>query len=117
MKNLQTKTDERRNELRHQVFVKTMASFGSHVDNRAMTRDVSRTGVAITTSQVVPEGFPVELRFQLPGTSRPIFTRGVVRWTDKRQAAQPGELPGFGVEFTDLDDRARLELDRFLQDR
>lgn len=109
--------DNRRNETRHEVFVDVMASFGSHVNKRAMTRNVSRNGVYVATSQVIPEGFPVEVRLHLPGTSRPIFARGTVRWTNETRDPRTGEVPGFGVEFGDMSDQARLELSRFLKDR
>lgn len=110
-------SDNRRNETRHEVFVDVMASFGSHVNDRAMTRNVSRNGVYVATTQVIPEGFPVEVKLHLPGTSKPIFARGLVRWTTERRDPRTGEVPGFGVEFTDMSDQARLELSRFLHDR
>ena len=72
--------------------------------------NVSRQGVFIRTSHPLPVGERVRLRLQLPTGDAPFALDGVVKWT--RDGKAHGEHPpGMGVEFVDLPESIRAQLD------
>ena len=62
---------------------------------RAVTRNVSETGVFIQTPAPAPSG--VDLRFELMIHAAPMALRGVVVWM--RRNADTGRPPGMGVRL------------------
>jgi serine/threonine-protein kinase len=73
---------------------------GGILDGRS--EDVSLGGMLVVTSGPAPSGNVAIIRFALPTTGRVVGVRAHVRWT--RQ--QPGRT-AMGLEFIDLDERAR----------
>ena len=117
MSSKQLPASDRRLETRHEVYVDVMASFGSHVDHQAVSRNISRGGLFVSTHNVVPEGFEVDLRFQLPGSARPIYASGTVCWTQDTGRRDVGAVSGFGVQFERLSDEAREQIEHFVNRR
>jgi uncharacterized protein (TIGR02266 family) len=69
---------------------------------RAMTRDLSPTGVAIATAKPLPVGSRLRMKVKVPGWSEPLAVGGQVMW------AKDGSM---GVAFQELaaDDERRLK--------
>lgn len=71
------------------------------------TADVNEGGLFIETETPQPPGTLVVLQFRIPGSDQPIKVRGRVVWTS---FDRPSELPGMGIEFENLDARARTKI-------
>jgi len=69
--------------------------------------DISETGMEVLTAAPQASGALLNFRFQLPGASFEIQTRGQVAW-----ARQNGEA---GVRFIDLDEAVRAQLQEWLR--
>ncbi len=65
-----------------------------------LSMDLSVGGVFIATYQRKPIGAPVALSLVLPG-GHLVWAKGVVRWI--REAAGDENVPGIGVEFTEVE--------------
>jgi uncharacterized protein (TIGR02266 family) len=76
------------------------------------TADVNEGGLFIETEAPQPPGTAVVLQFRIPGSDRPIKVRGRVVWTS---AERPSELPGMGIEFENLDVRARERINEVVR--
>ncbi len=72
------------------------------------TADVNEGGLFIETDNPQPPGSAVVLQFRIPGSDQPIKVRGRVVWTSEQR---PSESPGMGIEFENLDVRARARID------
>lgn len=79
--------------------------------------NISEGGLFIATHQMVPVGREIDLRFQLPGVDEPVDVKAGVRWQRTAVDYDDGILPGFGVEFLDLDDQTRRRIEDFIADR
>lgn len=71
------------------------------------TSDVNEGGMFIETETPQPPGTAVVLQFRIPGSDSPIRVRGRVVWTSAERASQ---TPGMGIEFENLDARARAKI-------
>ncbi len=71
------------------------------------TADVNEGGMFIETETLQPPGTVVVLQFRIPGSEAPIKVRGRVVWTS---AERPAETAGMGIEFDNLDSRARAKI-------
>ncbi len=69
------------------------------------SRNINEGGLFIETGDPCAIDTVVTLRFQLPGVSDPIETRGRVVWV-----GEEGDARGMGVEFEDLDAAARARI-------
>lgn len=72
------------------------------------TADVNEGGMFIETETPQPPGTAVVMQFRIPGSETPIKVRGRVVWTS---AERPSATPGMGIEFENLDARARAQID------
>ena len=67
-------------------------------------RNINEGGLFVETDQPPEVGSSVALQFQIPGSDDPIQVMGrVVRLTE----GGPGEEPGMGIEFENLDGQSR----------
>ena len=71
------------------------------------TSDVNEGGMFIETETPQPPGTAVVMQFRVPGSDSPIKVRGRVVWTS---AERPAQAPGMGIEFENLDARARAKI-------
>ncbi len=76
------------------------------------TADVNEGGLFIETDQPKPPGTAVLLQFRIPGSDSPIKVRGRVVWTS---IERPAEVPGMGIEFENLDARARARINNVVR--
>jgi TonB family protein len=76
-------------------------------DNGGIVLNISETGVAVHAVSVLPAEPLVDLRLQLPRSSKRLETKGKVAWTS-------GTKKEAGVEFVDLPEDARLEIREWL---
>ena len=87
--------------------VKSLAYLDIGADNGGIVLNISETGVAVHAVSVLPAEPLVDLRLQLPRSSKRLETKGKVAWTSstKKEA---------GVEFVDLPEEVRLEIREWL---
>jgi uncharacterized protein (TIGR02266 family) len=86
-------------------------SVGSFLSDWAT--NISQGGLFINTRKPLPVGTAVKILVQLPGASFPFQLGGrVTRVTQFDNKANM--VPGMGVEFTDVDDAKRRELEAFV---
>jgi len=71
------------------------------------TADVNEGGMFIETETPQAPGTAVVMQFRVPGSDSPIKVRGRVVWTS---AERPAQAPGMGIEFENLDARARAKI-------
>jgi uncharacterized protein (TIGR02266 family) len=87
-------------------------SVGSFLSDWAT--NISQGGLFINTRKPLPVGTAVKILVQLPGASFPFELGGrVTRVTQFDNKANM--VPGMGVEFTDVDDGKRREIEAFVE--
>ncbi len=97
--------------LHHEIPV-AYRSVGSFLSDWAT--NISQGGLFINTRKPLPVGTAVKILVQLPGTSFPFQLGGrVTRVTEFDNHANM--VPGMGVEFTDVDDAKRREIEAFVE--
>jgi uncharacterized protein (TIGR02266 family) len=76
------------------------------------TRDINEGGLFIETEKPRPAGTEVALHFHLPGSDQLMKTTGiVVRVCD----GSGGTVPGMGIEFEDLSEKARAYINQLIR--
>ena len=68
----------------------------------AYARNISGGGIFINTQEPLPLGHTLQIRFSLPGISRPLVVRGLVVWTNPHPS-RSSYPSGMGIKFLDLD--------------
>ena len=76
------------------------------------TANVNEGGIFIETEERHPPDTLVSLQFSLPGSSEPLQVTGRVVWSTP---GGPDQNPGIGIEFEDLDQRARQRIDELVR--
>ena len=76
------------------------------------SQNINEGGLFIETEQPLDLGEQVHLHFRLPGSPEPVKVTGRVAWIDEGGS---GEVPGMGIEFEDLDDQARRQINDLVQ--
>ncbi len=106
----QPENKRRAARLHHEIPV-AYRSVGSFLTDWAT--NISRGGLFINTRKPLPVGTAVKILVQLPGASFPHELGGrVTRVTEYDNRANM--VPGMGVEFTDMDDAQRREIESFV---
>ena len=96
--------------LHHEIPV-AYRSVGSFLTDWAT--NISRGGLFINTRKPLPVGTSVKILVQLPGASFPFQLGGrVTRVTEYDNRANM--VPGMGVEFTEVNDDQRREIEAFV---
>jgi type IV pilus assembly protein PilZ len=96
--------------LHHEIPV-AYRSVGSFLTDWAT--NISQGGLFINTRKPLPVGTSVKILVQLPGASFPFQLEGrVTRVTEFDNHANM--VPGMGVEFTDVDEAKRREIEKFV---
>jgi uncharacterized protein (TIGR02266 family) len=86
-------------------------SVGSFLSDWAT--NISQGGLFINTRKPLPVGTDVKILIQLPGAAFPCELHGrVARVTEFDNAANM--VPGMGIEFTNVDDGRKHEIDEFV---
>jgi uncharacterized protein (TIGR02266 family) len=76
--------------------------------------NISHGGLFINTRKPLPVGTAVKILIQLPGAAFPFQLTGrVARITEFDNRANM--VPGMGIEFTDVDEAKRLEIESFVE--
>ncbi len=97
--------------LHHEIPV-AYRSVGSFLTDWAT--NISQGGLFINTRKPLPVGTAVKILVQLPGASFPFQLQGrVTRVTEFDNHANM--VPGMGVEFTDVDEPKRREIEKFVE--
>jgi len=79
------------------------------VTTSARSEDISEGGVLAISEEPYTAGEVVRLRFALPISGRIASVKATVRWVKKARGA-----PATGLEFIDLPDTARIEIQRYV---
>ena len=114
MTNAQKKASDQRAEMRLKVYVQVTAVDGEEVDRKAISGNLSRDGLFVATPAIVPVGTEIEVRFRLPNSDTHITALAEVSWTTEKKDFEGGKVPGYGVEFVELDDESRQALDNYM---
>ena len=77
------------------------------------SRNVNEGGIFVATDTPPEIDTRVLLKFQLPGSDKPIQASGRVAWI---QSAQGDEPAGMGIEFDELDGKARAHIDDLIRE-
>jgi uncharacterized protein (TIGR02266 family) len=97
--------------LHHEIPV-AYRSVGSFLSDWAT--NISQGGLFINTRNPLPVGTAVKILVHLPGSSFPFELDGrVTRVTEFDNRANM--VPGMGVQFTDIDDARRREIEEFVE--
>ena len=114
MTDAQQHASDQRAEMRHKVYVSVIAVDGDAVDRKAISGNLSRSGLFVATPNIVALGSEIEVRFRLPNKDDPITATAEVVWTNEEKDFDEGKLPGYGVEFIELDEQHQRELDEYM---
>jgi type IV pilus assembly protein PilZ len=63
-------------------------------------RNINEGGIFVETESPHDVGTSVDLQFKLPGSDEPVRVTGTVV---HQSAGSPGDPPGMGIEFSELD--------------
>ena len=74
--------------------------------------NVNEGGMFVATETPPEIETRVALKFELPGSDEPIRANGRVAWV---QSAQGDEPAGMGIEFEELNAKARAHIDRLIR--
>jgi uncharacterized protein (TIGR02266 family) len=100
----------RATRLHHEIPV-AYRSVGSFLTD--WSTNISRGGLFINTRKTLPVGTSVRILVQLPGASFPFQLEGrVTRITEFDNRANM--VPGMGIEFIDVEEGRRRELEEFV---
>ena len=77
--------------------------------------DVSPRGVFVRTTQVLPVGHDILVRFTLPGVAHPFKVVGRVVWSSPTDTAE-GYPAGMGIQFLDLSAEEQGNIERYVVD-
>ena len=106
----QPENKRRAARLHHEIPV-AYRSVGSFLTDWAT--NISRGGLFINTRKPLPVGTAVKILVQLPGASFPFQLGGrVTRITEYDNRANM--VPGMGVEFTDVNEAQKREIEAFV---
>jgi CheY-like chemotaxis protein len=100
---------EKRRHYRHAMGSGAFLTFGRFKDLGSELLDVSTSGVAIKAPQPLDSKQNVEIRFQLPGLSKPVTALARAAWADRFGRA--------GLEFLSMPDDIRGELEQWMLER
>ena len=75
-------------------------------------RNINEGGLFVETDTPHPVGTEVSLQFEIPGSDEPLHVVGRVAHTTN---GSPGEPPGIGIEFDDLDSQARQRINQLVR--
>jgi type IV pilus assembly protein PilZ len=75
-------------------------------------RNINEGGLFVETETPHPVGTEVSLQFNIPGSDEPLHVVGRVAHTT---SGGPGEPPGIGIEFDDLDSQARQRINQLVR--
>ena len=104
--------DNKRRALRlHHEIPVAYRSVGSFLSDWAT--NISHGGLFINTRKPLAVGTPVKILVQLPGTSFPFELAGRVTRTTQFDN-KSNMVPGMGIEFTEVDDAKRREIESFV---
>ena len=103
---------DRRVKQRRQANLRVDFKVGAHV-GRAITTDLSETGVFVNTNKLAPLGHEIALKLYFSDKGEPLKALGAIRRTVK-----PGEGPlvGMGIEFERIYAGSRQLLRSFLSE-
>jgi len=76
-------------------------------------RNINEGGIFIETDTPLSPGSSVALQFELPGNDEPIEVVGIVVRTS--DGTQPDDPPGMGIEFGDLNEEARHQINQLIR--
>ncbi len=104
--------NKRRAERLHHAIPVAYKSVGSFLSDWAT--NISRGGIFINTRKPLPVGTPVKILIQLPGAAFPCELAGrVTRVAESDDHAST--VPGMAIEFTEVEDSRRREIDAFVE--
>lgn len=105
-------SEDRRAKKRRQVHLRVDFKVGSYV-GRAVTVDLSETGVFVNTNKLSPPGQEVALKLYFEEGGEPLKALGTIR-----RMVQPGEgsLVGVGIQFERIYAGSQRVLRSFLSD-
>ena len=75
-------------------------------------RNINEGGLFVETETPHTVGTEVSLQFKIPGSDEPLHVIGRVAHTT---SGGPGEPPGIGIEFDDLDSQARQRINQLVR--
>ena len=81
------------------------------------SRNVSSTGIFIESNLFLQEGVIVRLQFLLPGSDFAVDAVGRVIRVESRMEPQEGIVPGLGIEFLEITDEEKAQIETFASDK
>jgi uncharacterized protein (TIGR02266 family) len=75
--------------------------------------NISRGGLFINTPKPLPVGTTVRLIISLPGTDFPFDLKGRVAHVNEFDRSS-NQMPGMGIEFVNVDEEKRVQLETFV---
>jgi Tfp pilus assembly protein PilZ len=77
---------------------------------------IDEGGIFVATFDIKPINSKISVSFNLPG-GETIVARGFVRWVREYNPVQPNIVPGMGVGFSELGEKDRRAIERYLEQR
>ena len=89
---------------------------GDNTFYTGFSNDISRGGIFIATSALIPMYHIVELEISLPQRPAPLKMVGEIRWI-REEALEAIGPPGVGVKFLEISEEDLEEIEAFLGER
>ena len=99
------------------VHVQTQLSMSTdHNFYLSFSENIEEGGIFVATFEPRPIGTKVVVNFKLPGDHR-VAARGLVQWVREYNPLNLDTAPGMGVKFTDLEEKDRAAIEKYLDRR
>ncbi|UCD85957.1 MAG: TIGR02266 family protein [Deltaproteobacteria bacterium] len=80
------------------------------------SRNISKGGIFLNTSNLLPYGTEVRLLFTLPGSTKEIKILGkVVHTITREEGRQRNQETGMGIEFIDFSPSSKIEISEYIE--
>ena len=81
-----------------------------------VSKDICLAGIGLTSEEKFAVGEQLKLAIKLPSSSIAVYPVGTVKWVTRRENlySSSGHDFAFGVEFTQLSDPDRKEIEKFI---
>ena len=80
------------------------------------TLDISESGMFLKTSDYFTVGEKLDIEFEIPGLKSTLKAKGKVTWaTSTIQRDSKPDLPGCGIEFTEINEDSLSQLNDYIK--
>ena len=79
--------------------------------------NLSEGGIFLKTTESIPIGKPISMKFTIPNDINLLEATGVVKWITSEEEAHANNIEqGVGIEFSQIKEKTKLRIKSFIDD-